>query len=195
MPSPCCSWPPVTGHWPLPLDGRAVPALPCAGGHPPQRPPVAMPPCVRRTSLSPAPAMRSHRACTIPACRRRAVDTTPPCVRGSRSSNPESRIANPESRIANPELRPSRAVGPFRPSLGRGDTPRNAPLTPLHRPVEGSNVAMRNSGAMPSPCCSWPPATSHRPPTTGHCRPHNRPAPELVPVLAHFPPAMVLSAL
>ncbi len=25
----------------------AVPALPCAGGHPPQRPPVAMPPCVR----------------------------------------------------------------------------------------------------------------------------------------------------
>ena len=33
------------------LDGRAVPALPCAGGHPPQRPPVAMPSCVRDSSL------------------------------------------------------------------------------------------------------------------------------------------------
>ena len=43
---------PTTNHYPLPtihcrLDGRAVPALPCAGGHPPQRPPAAMPPCAR----------------------------------------------------------------------------------------------------------------------------------------------------
>ena len=33
------------------LDGRAVPALPCAGGRPPQRPPVAVPPCVRVPSI------------------------------------------------------------------------------------------------------------------------------------------------
>ncbi len=48
----------------------AAPALPCAGGHPPQRPPVAMPPCVRDYSLPPTPA----------------------CLRGSRSSNHESRL-------------------------------------------------------------------------------------------------------
>ena len=35
-------------------------------------------------------------------------------------------------------------VGPFRPSLVRGDSPRNAPLTPLHLPSERSIVALRN---------------------------------------------------
>ena len=50
----------------------AAPALPCAGGHPPQRPPEAMPPCVRVSSLP----------------------LTPACLRGSRSSNCESRITN-----------------------------------------------------------------------------------------------------
>ena len=38
--APRSSWPLTTGNWPLPLGGRAVPALPCAGGRPPQRPPV-----------------------------------------------------------------------------------------------------------------------------------------------------------
>ena len=32
-------YPLSTIHYPLPLGGRAVPALPCAGGLPPQRPP------------------------------------------------------------------------------------------------------------------------------------------------------------
>ena len=34
---------------------------------------------------------------------------------------------------------------PFRPSLVRGASPRNAPLTPLHHPAEGSHVTMRDS--------------------------------------------------
>ena len=76
------------------LDGRAVPALPCAGGLPPQRPSSyatvrACPllPCRRQTC-------RRHSACSIPACRRHDADTTPAYVRGSRSSNHESRITN-----------------------------------------------------------------------------------------------------
>ncbi len=120
--------------WQLPLNGRAVPALPCAGGLPPQRPPLVIPPCLRDSSSPPtrqscrrppacaAPAVRItnhesritpvlyHRVCAIPARRRRAsrvdaplparfqlaadapVMSTPPCVRGTRSSNHESRL-------------------------------------------------------------------------------------------------------
>ena len=95
-------WPLPTGNRPLPLDGRAVPALPCAGGHAPQRPPVAM----------------------------------PPCVRVARSSNHESRITNHESR-------------PSRPSLVRGDTPRNAPLYLCHRACASPAVRITNHESRP----------------------------------------------
>ena len=59
--------------------------------------------------------MLCHRACAIPADASTPVVPAPPCLRRSRSSNHESRITNHESR-------------PFRPSLVRGDSPRNAPL-------------------------------------------------------------------
>ena len=55
MPAPRSILPPTTDHQPPPLDGQAVPALPCAGGHPPQRPHVAMPPCPRSPRLTRQP--------------------------------------------------------------------------------------------------------------------------------------------
>ena len=60
----------------------------------------------------------------------------------SRITNHKSRITNHESQITNHKSRPFWAVGPFRPSLVRGDSPRNAPLTPLLQPGEGSVVAL-----------------------------------------------------
>ncbi len=41
----------------------------------------------------------------------------------------------------------------LRPSLVRGDSPRNAPLTPLHTPSVGSNVALRNQRPVAPPPC------------------------------------------
>ena len=64
--------------WQLPLNGRAVPALPCAGKLPSHRPPVLY-----------------HRACAIPACRRRASHVDAP----SACAAPAVRITNHESRI------------------------------------------------------------------------------------------------
>ncbi len=104
--------------WQLPLNGRAVPALPCAGKLPSHRPPVlyhracAIPACRRRASHVDAPLrarlpqfesrITSHesRLCytTVPARFQLAADapvmSTRPCVRGSRSSNHESRVTN-----------------------------------------------------------------------------------------------------
>ena len=135
----CSSWQLATA---VERSGRSGP--PSCGGTPPATPPLVLPPCLRDSS-SPS---------------------TPPCVRGSRSSNHESRVtavmavpalpragdsprnappcyatvrARPqlaaaterarrpqfESRITNHE---SRQLWPFRPSLVRGDSPRNAPL-------------------------------------------------------------------
>ncbi len=113
----------------------AIPALPCAGGLPPQRPPmlchracaipadastpvVPAPPCLRRSRSSnhesritaiPAlpcagglppqrPPMLCHRACAIPADASTPVVPAPPCLRRSRSSNHESQVTNHESR-------------------------------------------------------------------------------------------------
>ena len=118
------------------LDGRAVPALPCAGGLPPQRPPAAMPPCLRFPSSS-----VSDRE-TMPPCLRgtsrcvKASEGMPPCLRNSslsptrrgRDASARARLPQFESQITNHESRPFWTVGPFRPSLVRGDAPRNAPL-------------------------------------------------------------------
>ena len=76
-------YPLSTIHYSLPLDGRAVPALPCAGGLPPQRPPcnatVCAPPqltrqppgsnatmCARFQLLVNAPRTRCGRRCASP---------------------------------------------------------------------------------------------------------------------------------
>ena len=64
IPALCCPWPLATANWLLPLDGRAVPALPCAGGLPPQRPPVATPPCRRVPSCR---VKASQADATVPA--------------------------------------------------------------------------------------------------------------------------------
>ena len=89
-------------------------------GAPPQRPLVAMPPCVRLSCLCtsasegmpPLPQLacqshpgRCHRACTVPAYRRRAADTTLTCARGSRSSNCDSRLTTHDSRLTTHESR------------------------------------------------------------------------------------------
>jgi len=97
--------PPATIHYPLPMDGRAVPALPCAGGHPPQRPPVAMPPCWRVPSRCVSdqeampPCVRNSSWSVMPA------RTTPPCVRGSRSSIHDSRFTTHDSRFTTHDSR------------------------------------------------------------------------------------------
>ena len=52
-------------------------------------------------------------------------------------------ISAPRQFPATDHWRPATAVwtvGPFRPSLVRGDSTRNAPLTHLHQPGKGSNV-------------------------------------------------------
>ena len=105
-----------TIHHPLPLDGRAVPALPCAGGRP-RNAPLAMPPCVRVPSCR--VGVRRVDA-TVPARFQPAADTT--------RTRRQRTCAAPAVRITNHESRPFWAVGPFRPSLVRGDAPRNAPL-------------------------------------------------------------------
>ncbi len=87
--------------------GRAAPALPYAGGLPPQRPPVAIPPCLRVPSWC--------------VSDRKAM---PPCMRGSRSSNHESQITNHESRVT--ALQAGRAV-PALPYAG-GHPPQRPPV-------------------------------------------------------------------
>ena len=59
-------------------------------------------------------------------------------------------------------------VGPFRPSLVRGDSPRNAPLKPLLAPRVGSDAAQCNG--VPAHChraCALPPC---RRPAVCRCR-------------------------
>ena len=92
-----------------------------------------------------------------------ASHAEPPCVHDSslpptrrgHDATMRARLSQFESRITNHESRPS---------LVRGDTPRNAPLTFLHQPVEGSNVAMRNSD----------PARRHRACALPACRRRHR---------------------
>ena len=62
---------------------------------------------------------------TVPA-RFHLATYAQPCRRQRACAAPAVRITNHESRITNHESRP---FGPFRPSLVRGDTPRNAPLS------------------------------------------------------------------
>ncbi len=79
----------------------------------------------------------------------------------------------------------------LRPSLVRGDSPRNAPLTPLHPPGVGPNVALRNrrpvapppylrdsivspTRRVPMPSCVRPPPIAH---STVRHRPPQFPAP------------------
>ncbi len=84
-------------------------------GDSPRNAPLCMPPCVRVPSWRVSNRGQCHRACPSPAAVSKPTVPTPACVRGSRSSNHESRVTNHESR-------------PSRPSLVRGDSPRNAPL-------------------------------------------------------------------
>ena len=135
-------WQLATDHWPLPLTGRAVPALPCAGGLPPQRPPEAMPPCVRVSSLPLTPAclrgsrssncesrLTTHGRSGPPLCGG-TPPATPPCsdaavrARFQLAADPSvpARLPQFELRLTNHDSRPPR------PSLVRGDSPRNAPL-------------------------------------------------------------------
>ena len=145
----------------------ATPPSACSGPPPPDNPAhltTEPPTACRPQQTSQRQPCRRHRACSIPACRR-AADTTPASVRGSRSSNHESRVTNHESQ-------------PFRPSLVRGDAPRNAPLcmpacvrVPSSASVSTSNAS---SPAVPTPPCprdsSLPPApaprTQRQPPPT-----------------------------
>ena len=123
-------WPLTTDNWQPPLDGRAVPALPCAGGLPPQRPPVyagapAPPqlPCQQPGSNAamPAPFQPAADATvvkpTVPS-RLQLAANAQPCRRPRACAAPAVRIT----------IHESRPFGPFRPSLVRGDSPRNAPL-------------------------------------------------------------------
>ncbi len=130
--------------WQLPLNGRAVPALPCAGKLPPQRPPVLY-----------------HRACAIPARRRRAshvdaplrarfqiaadapVVSTPPCVRGSRSSNHESRVTNHGS------------YGRSGPPLC-GETPLAPPPCVIPPCVRDSSLPPTRQSCRRAPACAIP---------------------------------------
>ena len=137
----------------------AVPALPCAGGLPPQRPPVAnatvparpQPPCQRQP-------YRRHRACAAPAVRITNHESrvtnhgrsgpplcggTPPATPPVANATVPARRPQFESRVTNHESRP------FRPSLARGDSPRNAPLIQRHPPCVGSDTALYSQ--RPSP--------------------------------------------
>ena len=145
----------------------------------PDAPVVSTPPCVRVSSLSPTrpscrrhrgvrvsslsptrPSCRRHRACAFPGCPRRArrVDAT---VRARFQLVPDAtvRARRPqfELRITNHESRP------FRPSLVRGDSPRNAPLAYTtvrarfqavpDAPVVSTPPCVRVSSLSPTPPC------------------------------------------
>ncbi len=104
----------------------AVPALPCAGGLPPQR-----------------PSMLCHRACAIPADVSTSVVPVPPYLRGSRSSNHESRIPAVQGGRAVPALPSAGGFPPQRPPVAM---PPCVPVPKLvcQRPVGNATVRARN---------------------------------------------------
>ena len=90
VPTPAC----VRGSRSSNHESRitAVPALPRAGGLPPQRPPIYATVCAR-----PQPCQQPGSNATVrpsPAAVSKPTVSTPACVRGSRSSNHESRVTN-----------------------------------------------------------------------------------------------------
>ena len=89
------NWQLATGNWQLAtgrcrLDGRAVPALPCAGGLPPQRPPETSPCAACRIYWSPV--------------QRRPI-ASPTCVRDSNLPPKPTKTMRPSVRVASSAVR------------------------------------------------------------------------------------------
>ena len=120
--------------------GRAVPALPCAGGHPPQRPPEAMPPCARvppcahGSSLSPTSqsCLRQSRRITNHVMPGRSGRSGPPLCGGTPPATPPRSYATMRARPHLVCWRPgSNATVPARPQLVASRSPvRPAPTVP-----------------------------------------------------------------
>ena len=138
----------ITNHESRITAVMAVPALPCAGGHLPQRLPVLC-----------------YRACASPASRRRHRACAAPTVR---ITNHESRITNhgsygrsgPPSCGGTPTATPPCVKSPClrAPSLPSTSREQDAVMWAHRQPIAPST----------GPCSSWPLATVHRPLLTIH---------------------------